>query len=78
MKTRAVNSGLWNRNVIGKILHGGKIPSVRIGKRLEKIPVWWEKISLSGRKKVFRCMEHLVYCGTPRIGWDLPTPYLSV
>jgi hypothetical protein len=24
-----------------------------------KIPLWWE-ISLSGRKKVFRCMDHLV------------------
>ncbi len=30
-----------------------------IGKRSEKILLWWE-ISLSGRKKVFRCMDHLV------------------
>jgi hypothetical protein len=31
---------------------------MEIGKRLEKIPIWWE-ISLRGRKKVFRCMDHL-------------------
>jgi hypothetical protein len=42
-----------------KFRHGGKIPTVGIGKRREKIPLWWE-ISLSGRKKVFRCMDHLV------------------
>jgi hypothetical protein len=34
-----------------------------IGKRPEKIPVWWE-ISLSGRKKVFHCMDHLVLHGS--------------
>ncbi len=72
LKTREVNSILGNRNMIGKIptwwensdmvgkfRHGGKIPTVGIGKRPEKIPLWWE-ISLSGRKKVFRCMDHLV------------------
>jgi hypothetical protein len=50
LKTRVVNSVLGNRNMIGKIPHGGKIPSVGIGKRPGKIPLWWE-ISLSGRKK---------------------------
>jgi hypothetical protein len=30
-----------------------------IGKQPEKISVWWE-ISLSGRKNVFPCMDHLV------------------
>jgi hypothetical protein len=44
--------------MIGKIPTCWKIPSVGIGKRREKIPLWWE-ISLSGRKKVFRCMDHL-------------------
>ncbi len=42
-----------------KFRHGGEIPTVGIGKRPGKIPLWWE-ISLSGRKKVFRCMDHLV------------------
>ncbi len=51
--------GRGNRNIIGKFRHGGKIPSVGIGKRPEKIPLWWE-ISLCGRKKVFCCMDHLV------------------
>jgi hypothetical protein len=45
--------------MIGNFRHGGKIPSVGIGKRPGKIPLWWE-ISLSGRKKVFRCKDHLV------------------
>jgi hypothetical protein len=42
----------------------GKFPtwwenSNRWNKRPEKIPLWCE-ISLNGRKKVFRCMDHLV------------------
>ncbi len=59
VKTRAVNSVLGNRNMIGKIptwwensLRGNR-------KTVGKIPQWLE-ISLRGRKKVFRCMDHLV------------------
>ncbi len=59
LKTKGVNSalgiGIWSE----KFRHGGKIPFLGIGKRPEKIAVWWE-ISLSGRKKVFCCMNHLV------------------
>ncbi len=36
----------------------GKEPAVGIGKRPEKILVWWE-ISLRGKENVFRCTEHL-------------------
>jgi hypothetical protein len=34
----------------GKFRHGGKIPAVEIGTRLEKIPIWWE-IALRGKTK---------------------------
>jgi hypothetical protein len=47
--------------------HGLKIPSLGIGKRPEKISVWWE-ISPMGEKR-------------PSVAWiggDLPTPFLSV
>ncbi len=59
LKTRAINSFLRNRNMIGKIPTWWENSDRGNRKRSEKIPLWWE-ISLSGRKKVFRCMEHLV------------------
>ncbi len=59
LKTTGVNSGLGKGIWSEKFRHCGKIPSMGIGTRPEKIPVCWE-ISLSGRKKVFRCMDHLV------------------
>ena len=59
LKTRAVNSILGNRNMIGKIPTWWE-NSVRGNRKTAgKIPLWWE-ISLSGRKKVFHCMDHLV------------------
>ncbi len=36
LKTRAVTSILGSRKMIGKFRHGGKIPTVGIGKRREK------------------------------------------
>jgi hypothetical protein len=60
-----------------KFRHGGKIPSVGIGKQPERISIWWE-ISLSGIKKFFRCMDHLVLRHQSYICGDLPTPFLSV
>ncbi len=59
LKTRAVNSILWNRNMIGKIPTWWENSVRGNRKTVGKTPPWWE-ISLSGRKKVFRCMNHLV------------------
>ncbi len=59
LKTRAVNSVLRNRNMIGKIPTWWENSVRGNWKTVGKIPPWWE-ISLSGRKKVFRCMDHLV------------------
>ncbi len=59
LKTRAVNSILGNRNMIGKIPTWWENSDRGNRKTGGKIPLWWE-ISLSGRKKVFRCMDHLV------------------
>ncbi len=39
--------------------HGGKNPAMGMGKRPEKIPLWWE-ISLRGRENVVQVMEPLV------------------
>jgi hypothetical protein len=59
LKTKAVNSGLGNRNMDGKIPTWWE-NSVRGNRKTTgKIPVWWE-ISLRGRKNVFRCMAPLV------------------
>jgi hypothetical protein len=54
LKTKGVSSGPGNRNMIGR-----KIPSLGMGKRPEKILGWLES-SLSVRKNISRCMEHLV------------------
>jgi hypothetical protein len=43
----------WDLEMIGKFRHDGKISTVGIGKRPEKIPVLW-KISLRERENVFR------------------------
>ncbi len=59
LKTKAVNSGLRNRNMIRKIPTWWENSVHRNRKTAGKIPVLWE-ISLSGRKKVFRCMDSLV------------------
>jgi hypothetical protein len=59
LKTRAVNSILGNRKMIGKIPTWWENSDRGNRKTAGKIPLWWE-ISLSGRKKVFRCMDHLV------------------
>ncbi len=59
LKTIRVNSGLRNRNMIRNIPTWGENSVLRNRKTAGKIPVWWE-ISLSGRKKVFHCMDHLV------------------
>ncbi len=57
---------LRNRNMIGKIQTRWENSLLGNRKTAGKNSGWWE-ISLSGRKKV---------CGTPRIGGDLPTPFL--
>ncbi len=49
----------WDLEMIGKFRHDGKISTVGIGKRPEKIPVLW-KISLRERENVFRWMKPLV------------------
>ncbi len=59
LKTRALNSILRNRNMIGKIPTRWENSDRGNRKTVGKIPLWWE-ISLSGRKKVFRCIDHLV------------------
>jgi hypothetical protein len=58
-KTRAVNAILGNRNMIGKIPTWWENSDRGNRKNGEKIPLWWE-ISLSRRKKVFLCMNHLI------------------
>ncbi len=60
LKTKGVNSGLGNRNMIGKIptLRENSVRGIRntAGKNSSVVG----NFSLSGRKKVFRGMDHLV------------------
>jgi hypothetical protein len=76
LKTKGVNSGLRNRKMIGKPPTWWEDSILGNRKTDGKIPVWWE-ISLSGRKRSSVAWI-IQYCGTRRIGGDLPTPSLSV
>jgi hypothetical protein len=60
----------------GKIpTYGGKIPSVEIGNGRKKFRYWWKFLSV---EKTSSGAWSIQYCGTRRIGQDLPTPFVSV
>jgi hypothetical protein len=54
--------------------HVGKIPAVGIGKRSEKILVWWE-ISLRSTEIVFRCM-YVSFSTAASVVWAWISPPL--